>query len=182
MDLINLLPGYYEENVTMQLLQEILSDETNKLDEEMMAAVHECAAMTSSKLLKRYEEIFGLETEAGKSDAFRRERIAAKISGRGTTTKAMLKDIASRYSNGDVEVLEDNAKNKFTIKFVGTLGIPGNMDDLKKTIEEIKPAHLEVNYEYVYNTWNDVGALTWDQAASYTWEGIRTVRINADNN
>ena len=182
MELIKLLPDYYEENVIMQTLQKILSDETDKMDEEMWSAIDECTVMTASEMLGRYEKIYGLGTEAEKTDRFRKERISAKISGTGTTTKAMIEDTASRYSNGEVEVIEDNANSKFTIKFVGTLGIPGNMDDLKMTIEEIKPAHLMVDYEYVYNTWNDVRALTWNQAASYTWEEIRTVGINADNN
>lgn len=37
-----------------------------------------------------------------------------------------------------MEVIEDNANSRFVIRFVGTLGIPGNMADLKLTIEEIK--------------------------------------------
>ena len=48
MELIKLLPDYYEENVTMQTLQKILSDETDKLDEEMESAVDECTVMTAS--------------------------------------------------------------------------------------------------------------------------------------
>ena len=100
MELIKLLPEYYDENVTMQTLQSILSKET-----------------------------------------------------------------------------DDNANSRFVIRFVGTLGIPGNMADLKLTIEEIKPAHLAVEYEYIYNTWSDISALTWQQATSYTWEKIRTVRL-----
>ena len=55
------------------------------------------------------------------------------------------------------------------------------MSDLKLTIEEIKPAHLAVTYEYVYNTWADVSKLTWAQAAEYTWEEIRTVNLNEGN-
>ena len=89
----------------------------------------------------------------------------------------MIESVSKSYSNGEVEVIEDNANSRFVIRFVGTLGIPGNMADLKLTIEEIKPAHLAVEYEYIYNTWSDISALTWQQAASYTWEKIRTVRL-----
>ena len=179
--LIKLLPDYYEENVTMQTLQEILSDETDKLDEEMESAVDECTVMTASEMLGRYEKIFGLESEAGKAELFRRERIAAKISGTGTTTKAMLKDVASRYSGGEVDIIEDNANNSFTVKFVGTIGLPPNMDDLTKTIEEIKPAHLAFEYEYVYNTHTSLKRFTHAQLAAYTHYQLRNEVINNGN-
>ena len=93
----------------------------------------------------------------------------------------MVKNVASSYSNGEVEVIEDAAHYRFVIRFVGILGIPGNMADLKLTIEEIKPAHLVVEYEYIYNVWSDVEMLTWEQAAARTWEEIRSNRINGIN-
>ena len=128
-------------------------------------------------LLSRYENLLGLTIDVTKENDYRRERIYAKLAGTGTTTKEMIESVSKSYSNGEVEVIEDNANSRFVIRFVGTLGIPGNMADLKLTIEEIKPAHLAVEYEYIYNTWSDISALTWQQATSYTWEKIRTVRL-----
>ncbi len=178
MRLINLLPEtVYEKNETMKLLQDLLSAETEKLEEGLSSTITECFMATASRCLTRYEQILGLAVDVSKSDTYRRERISAKISGAGTTTKAMLIDTASRYSNGAVEVIEDAAGSKITIKFVGTVGIPGNMADLKLTIEEIKPAHLAVEYEYIFNTWNNCAVLTWEQAAAYTWEEIRMVSV-----
>jgi hypothetical protein len=76
-----------------------------------------------------------------------------------------------------VEVIEDPANSRFTIRFVGTIGIPGNIADLKLTIEEIKPAHLAVDYEYLYNTWKNMEVATWNSVAAYTWEGVRTAKL-----
>ena len=178
MELIELLPEViYENNETMKLLQKLLSEEVNKLDDNLGSTITECFITTSSRLLSRYEQIFGLTVDIAKSDAFRRERICAKICGAGTTTKEMVADVASRYSNGEVEVIEDNENHTFTIKFVGMYGIPGNLADLKLTIEEIKPAHLMVLYEYTYATWTDAADLTWNAAAAYTWEELRTVKL-----
>lgn len=177
MELIKLLPDYYDKNVTMQTLQMLLSEATDDLEDGLSNTISECFASTASGLLARYEQLLGLEVDVSKPDDFRRERIRAKISGVGTTTKEMVKNVASSYSNGEVEVIEDAANYRFVIRFVGMLGIPGNMADLKLTIEEIKPAHLSVEYEYTYNTWDDVTVLTWGQAAAYTWEEIRTVNL-----
>lgn len=174
MQLINLLPEtVYEKNETMKLLQDLLSVETERLEEDLSSTITECFMATASRCLTRYEQILGLAVDVSKSDTYRRERISAKISGAGTTTKAMLIDTASRYSNGAVEVIEDAAGSKITIKFVGTVGVPGNMADLKLTIEEIKPAHLAVEYEYAYNTHSDISRLTHAQLKVYTYFQIR---------
>ncbi|MFT4107611.1 MAG: DUF2313 domain-containing protein [Lacrimispora sp.] len=177
MDLMTLLPNYYEKNRTMKELQEILSKEAEALDVKLSTTISECFINTASEMLPRYERIYGIKIETAKTDAFRRERIKAKIAGTGTSTKQMVREVARSYSNGEVEVIEDNENSRFTIKFVGTLGVPGNLADLKLTIEEIKPAHLAVNYEYVYNSWGNTSALTWEQAGAYTWKQIRTVNI-----
>ena len=104
----------------------------------------------------------------------------AKLSGTGTTTKAMIADTASRYSNGEVEIIEDSPNNKFTVRFVGTIGMPGNMEDLKKTIEEIKPAHLAVEYEYVYNTHESLTSYTHAELTAYTHYQLRNEVFSND--
>lgn len=176
MELMKLLPDYYEKNVTMETFLSIVSDVTKILEGDLTDTVGQCFVSSATEYLDRWERMLGIEEDASKTVEFRRERIHAKISGIGTTTKAMLMDVASRYSNGAVEVYEDYSHYRFTIKFVGTVGIPGNMDSLKLSIEEIKPAHLEVLYEYVYNVWADVRGLTWGQAGQRTWQDMRTVK------
>lgn len=170
MELIKLLPDYYDENVTMQTLQEILSRVTDELEEQLSSTISECFVTTASELLSRYEQVFGLEVDISKSDVFRRERICAKIAGAGTTTKEMVKNVARSYSNGEVEIIEDNEHYRFVIRFVGTLGVPSNMADLKLTIEEIKPAHLAVEYEYIYNTYKDLELYTYGYLEKYTYQ------------
>lgn len=178
MELIKLLPDYYNENQTMITLQSVLSAETDELEARLEDTIKQCYPSLATKLLSRWEMILGIKTDGSLSDTFRQEQILAKLSGTGTTTKQMVKDVAENFSGAEVEVIEDNAGSRFLIRFVGQLGIPGNMAGLKTAIEEIKPAHLVVMYEYLYNTWEDASALTWEQAAAYTWEEIRTVNLN----
>lgn len=176
MELIKLLPDYYQDNETMATLQSVLSEETDKLDAELKITVNQCFPQLATALLSRWETILGIKTDGSLSDTSRQEQILAKLSGTGTTTKQMIKDVAEKFSGAEVEVIEDNANSRFYIRFVGQLGIPENMTGLKAAIEDVKPAHLEVIYEYIYNTWQDVTEMTWQRASGYTWQSIREVK------
>ncbi|MGF7145981.1 uncharacterized protein YmfQ (DUF2313 family) [Anaerotaenia torta] len=173
MNLMELLPPVYEGNATMQELQKLLSDGVNALTDGINDVVNESCVGTASKQLSRYEKIFGIKTDINKSDAFRRERILAKIRGIGTATKTMMEQTARAYSGGEVKIIEHPESNSFVVKFIGTLGIPENMEDLTVTMEEIKPAHLSFTYEYVYNPHSQLARLTHAQLSSRTYYQIR---------
>jgi hypothetical protein len=170
---MELLPSLYESNVTMQELQGILTTDINELASNFHETIDECFISTASTLLSRYEKVYGLQVDVSKSDTFRRERIMAKLRGIGTTTKQMIMDTAAAYSNGNVEVTEDNLNNSFKIKFVGTVGVPANMRDLILTIEEIKPAHLSYTFEYIYNVNADLRGFTHWELSHYTHHQLR---------
>lgn len=169
MDLINMLPGYFEGNLTMEELQGILSEEVSTLANKLDETIDQCFVNTATSILSRYEKIYGIQVDVNKSDEFRRERIKAKIRGTGTVTKQMIIDTASAYSNGEVEVIEETYNYSFRIKFIGVRGVPANMADLTLTLNEIKPAHLAFTFEYTYITWNEVESYnkTFDE-----WEGL----------
>lgn len=173
-NLMEKIPPIYDNNVTMQKAQEIISDMINAAAEAKDETLNECFVVTASKLLGYWESIYGLSVNTSKSDEFRRERIQAKIRGTGTTTKQMIIDTAKAYSGGEVEVIESPSTHSFVIKFVGSTGIPANMNDLILTIEEIKPAHLSYTLEYTYNTWAEVSSILWGSVSGKTWYQFAT--------
>lgn len=173
MELIKLLPDYYDENETMKTLQGILSEQTDLLDAGMYQMVDNCFVGSASGTLARYERLLGLVPDAAKSDRYRRERIKAKISGAGTTTASLIRNIAESYTNAEVGLIEDFGGYTVIVRFTGTSGIPGNMADIKQTIEEAVPAHLKVLYEYIFNTYGAVGTFTHAGLAVYSHEQIR---------
>ena len=59
------------------------------------------------------------------------------------------------------------------IKFVSVLGIPPNIDDLTAAINEIKPAHLDFSYEYLFRTHAMLTPYTHAALAGYTHETMR---------
>lgn len=174
MELITLLPPIYNDNLTMNELQSILSENINTLAGDVDETIDECFIQTASVLLSRYEKIYGLSVDVTKSNSFRRERIAAKVRGVGTVTKQLIKDTAKAYSNGEVEVIEDAANNHFVVRFTGSVGIPANVADLILTIEEIKPTHLSFNFEYTYRRWSEVSKYLWGNVAGKTWYQLAT--------
>lgn len=179
MDLMKLLPGYYAGNITMETLQRLLSEETVELERALSDAIKNCFVTTATGmgLLSRYEELYGLDVQTKESDEYRRERIIAKIMGSSTTTKELIRRISAVYSNGEAEVIEDNVHYKFTIRFTGIIGIPKGLESLRATIEEIKPAHLVVTFEYIYNTHAALHRFTHEQLHSYTHEQLRNTAL-----
>lgn len=171
--LMDYLPEFYAGNTTMTELQNILTTQINNAAVSKDTTVNECFVNTASNLLSRYENLCGIEVNTTDSDAIRRERIVAKFIGTGTTTKQMIKDVASAFSNGEVEVIEDNANYRFTVKFVSQVGVPPGLDGLNVQIELIKPAHLQVVYELIYRTYRELKAYTYRQLSSYTYKQLR---------
>lgn len=157
----------------MEELQSILTTDINSLAKSKEETINQCFINTATELLSRYEEIHGVQVDVEKSAEFRRERIRAKIRGTGTTTKQMIIDTASSFSNGEVEVIEDNENYRFIIKFVGTLGTPQNIKDLTLTIEEIKPAHLSFDFSFIYMTHGELKTYTHNQLSVCTHKQIR---------
>ena len=125
--------------------------------------------------LSLWEDAYGIMSDAGKSDMYRRTRIISKMRGAGTTTAALIQNVAESFSDGAVEVVEKPEEYRFDVKFVGH-GIPPNMDDLTAAIERIKPAHLAYAYIYTYMVWRmlDTLKLNFSQldALSLNWDSF----------
>ncbi|MFZ7103369.1 MAG: putative phage tail protein [Peptococcaceae bacterium] len=123
--------------------------------------------------LTYWEKVYGLKSDVSKPYDYRRTRIMSKMRGQGSTTKAMIQNVAESFSNGQVDVLVYPNEYRFEIKFTGTLGIPPNMENLTAAIEEIKPAHLAYNYVIIYRIHAQLTQYTHAQLAAYTHKQLR---------
>lgn len=174
MGLIDLLPEYYKKSSEVVNLQEAFEHWTEALKDDKSDLFLQFNVTTATWGLSMWEKALKLETDVSKSYEFRRTRVMSKLRGAGTTTKEMIKNVAESFSNGEVEIIENNSAYSFTVKFVGTRGIPPNMDDLTAAIHEVKPAHLDFIYEFTYLTWNDFDSYnkTWDEwdTLNMTWD------------
>lgn len=100
-----------------------------------------------------YEKKLNIATDLSKSYEDRRAIIKSKWRGSGKVDRTLIKSVADAFTNGACDVGFDGG---ITVKFNSFFGIPSNLDDVKSAIEDIKPAHLVVNYEYSYLLIRDI--------------------------
>lgn len=106
--------------------------------------------------LERWEFELGIATDLTKPIEQRRAVVESKLRGSGKFSGRLVKNVAEAYDGGTVDVTFQPSEWSFTITFIDTIGIPPNLDDLKAVIEEIKPAHLAVEYEFSYLLIRDI--------------------------
>ena len=97
-DLMSLLPWYYKSNVTIEGLQNSIAKELGKLYYNLEDLINQLFIDTATWGLSIYEKQLGLQTNLSLSYEERREIIKAKLRGRGTTTKQMIKETAEAFS------------------------------------------------------------------------------------
>lgn len=170
--LLSYQPAYYQDSIVINNINNTNAIELNSLNTKIENVLNQFFANTADTSLERWEKDLGLEVINNYDTSYRRSKILSRLRGKGTTTIAMIKNVAESFQNGEVNVIEDNANYSFTIKFVGIKGIPPNIEDVYKSIEEIKPAHLAVNYEFRYATWNELSTYDESNLYKYTWGGL----------
>ncbi|NNG67353.1 putative phage tail protein [Caldanaerobacter subterraneus] len=174
-DVTKYVPEFLLQSKIFQTLYNAENEELTSLENASEDLLNQCFVDSATWGLELWEQFLGLTVDKTKSDVFRRERIRAKLRSYGTVTKELIKSVASSFANGEVEVIEYPSEYKFVVKFVGVKGIPPNMSDLTKTIEEIKPAHLNYEYQYTYNVWSFLTSKVWNDLTPYTWDQVRVI-------
>lgn len=168
MSLIDYLPEDYKKSLpTMEILYG-LETLWNKLGGDIEDFQNQLAVTTSTWGLGLWEWVYGIETDLTKSYEERRNVIEAKMRGSSTSTVALIRSVAESYV-GAVRIEEVNSEYKFVIYMVDEIGIPENINDLKKTIREIKPAHLDFEIVFRYNTYGDLEPYTHGQLKNLGW-------------
>lgn len=94
-----------------------------------------------------YEKELKIPTNLNKPLNDRRSVIKSKLRANGKVDSIQIKLVADAYTNGDVLV---SFNGHIVVKFNSVYGIPPNLEDLKFAIEDVKPAHLAVDYEFNY--------------------------------
>lgn len=156
--LIDALPLRHQTCPETAQIQQALQGMSDELADRYDTMIAQLNASTVSEWMDLWEKAYGILPDVAKDLEYRRTRLVSRMRGYGTTTHEMIRTVSGSYVNGEVAVTENNPGYSFTVKFISTKGIPPNLDDLKAAIEEIKPAHLAVEYQFSYLIWREIDA------------------------
>ncbi len=177
------MPSYYKKSRVMNELLKSLENEFIRLQNTVELTENQFFVILSDKNIDLHEQDVGLLSDINADIETRRGRVLSKLRGTGTVTKTMMKNVAASFINGDIEITEYPSEYCFSVKFTSRTGIPYNISDIQAMIEEIKPAHLAVEYIFTYRLWQDVLALAdWQETKSYTWERLLTFSVSDNIN
>ena len=172
-DLMLQLPEFYR-SVPMAELQRVLGEMCRQAGADLELTLRQLWPQTASSWgLELWETAYGIPVDVSKDLDFRRTRLLSKLRGQGTPTAELIRSVAASFANGQVDVVEHNDQYYFVVKFVSVMGVPPNIDDLTAAINEIKPAHLSLVYEYLFRQWGLLNPYTWGQLATRTWKDLR---------
>lgn len=172
--LIKSLPDYERKSRLLNEIVHAASVELEGLDEQNKQNREELFIDTAVKALQIHAKDLGITLGVGLTVKQQRELISAHYRASfEQTTEETIKNIAAAFSNGEVDINTTDTAGVYEIKFVGSIGVPDNVEGLKATIATIVPAHLMFVYAYTFNTWSMIAHLTWKEASNFTWNQLR---------
>ena len=173
------LPAYYRKSKVMNMLFRSIESEYKRLRNEVTLTENQFFVILADKNIQNHEQDVGVIPDEAADLETRRGRVLSKLRGTGTVTKTMMKNVAASFVNGDIEITEYPSRYMFSVAFTSKQGVPYNLQDIKDMIEEIKPAHLAVEYIFTYRLWEDVknDLQNWTMVKPYTWEELLTFHV-----
>lgn len=163
----------------MRQLTQGLEQEMARLRSAVQLTENQFFVLLADKNLAEHEKDVGLNPDLSTDLDARRSRVLSKLRGTGTVTKAMIKNVAASFVNGEIEITEYPSQYLFSVAFTSKQGVPYNIADIQNMIEDIKPAHLAVEYIFTYRLWQDVknDLQNWTMVKPYTWEELLTFNV-----
>lgn len=169
--LLDYVPSYYEELLESSELLNAEDAEFARLNASIDDLLLQFNVSTATWGLREWERICGIPTDTSKTIGERRSNVKARLRGYGVVTVGHIKNVADGYYGGETEIIEKYTDYTIVIKFTSSYGIPSNLSDLQEILREIIPAHLAIEYEFkfvtydilksTYATYNDVVATTF---------------------
>lgn len=166
------LPAYYEKSRVMKADMNAMGVELDLLEAALNEVLDQFFVTTATWGLQLWEGELGQETDLFKPIEQRRSVVQSKLRGSGKFSGQLVKSVSAAYESGAVDVTFNPPAYSFSVRFVDTLGIPPNLDDLKTAIEEIKPAHMAVEYLFRYLMLSEIESMTLAQVEATTLDRI----------
>ena len=100
------------------------------------------------------ERAAGITPPLGATLESRRSVLAARYRSSGKVTIEQIQAVADAWRNGEVEVSFPDGR--IHVQFIGSFGVPEDLEGLKEAISRVIPAHLPVDYLLRYLLIRDI--------------------------
>jgi len=166
------LPKYYDDLTDVMRMVETQANEVTRIQAKLNELLDQFYVNSATNGLDRWENVTDIEKIAQRSVDSRRNFINAKLRGVGTVTKELINEIVDAFYHAKVEEAPSELTMKITL--LGKRGIPKNLEDIDRAVNDVIPAHVGTDYLFTYLTWAEVteAALVWSEANAYTLKGL----------
>ena len=150
------LPGQYREDPWILALSGaiggVLAGQT-----ELAASIPDQLSLNKlTWALETEERVAGIVPPPGAALEARRSALKARWRANGKVGLEQIQAVADAWRNGEVAV--SFTQGRIHIQFVGSFGVPADMDGLKLAVGRTVPAHLPVDYTLRYLLIRDIHA------------------------
>lgn len=185
--MIEKLPYYYRKSKVIEELYTAVQKVLDKISDDI-SDKDLSLFITTTTNFTLHEKDVGLTAITADNET-KRARVIARIQGNNVLTKSALYELIDIYDKTGCTITEDFANYTVTIAFTGRKGKAYNFEQIQSAVEEVKPAHIKIDYVFEKNTWNDLRLKlnSWDNAESLTWsdaedyDGRTWLYIEGDN-
>ena len=171
--MIEMLPWYYRKSQVVKDLYDVIAAALERLGLDISELDRDLFIATAADFT-RHEADVGLIPVSADAET-KRARVITRLQGNNLLTLSELERLVTDYEKTGCSIEEDYKNYTVTIIFSGRKGMPSNIDQIQAAIEELKPAHIKINYVSLQNTWTEVRQKlgTWGNAKQFTWGGIK---------
>ena len=165
--MISYLHKLYKEDLYFNALLNAIGINLDFIDKKVEQANNNMFFdICDSKTLSFYEKEANIIPKITQTREERAEALSAKWRSEGKTDIQLLQSVCNAWKNGKTSVSFETGM--INIKFVGEYGVPTDIEALKKALEDVKPAHLKINYEFSYVLLKEIETMTLSEVETMT--------------
>lgn len=172
------IPAFVADIPQMADLMDAEQPEVERIEQKADDMLEEFFTATFTEETARYwEEFLGFSYAPDWELERRRERVRSRLISQRRMTRAVFQEVVESMAMTEVELYEDADNSTVTIKFVGIYGVTPYLEDVMAEVEQIRPYHLKILYEWVFVRHSQLGAMTHGALGEYTNEMIRNGEV-----
>lgn len=105
----------------------------------------------SETRLRDYEKEAAIVLPGGQTLDERRSQLQAKWQGASKCTLEAMQAVCNAWRDATIKL--EFINGRIRVIFISPIGVPPDLNALQNALEEVKPAHLAIEYQFMYKTW-----------------------------